>query len=415
MKLCICFLAALLAAPVAWADLTLRYRFSVEPGAGLPPETAAGLQGLANAAPLEVSVLVRGDLARTEALGRVTLLDLHQRQAIALDAPTRRLAVAGFDEYRAALPSSAALASAQATSLYAHAEFRVEKLDGALQGEVAGIRAERQAAVIIATTPQPQGPPLEIRIEMRLWRPLEAEMARLPQLQEYARWAERDKGVGNPLESVERTFAAAPGLGAQMARALALLSAANSRPALRVEAVLSVPVPASAFDQLRRQGAAVPEGLNFRQTLLETRCELVQMTAGPLANALFNAPSGYRAVPIRELLSAQPAAPSPAPNTIPAGLTMPSVIFKRDPEYTEAAQKAGIRGAVVLNVVVGPDGVPRDPHISRSLTPELDQRAIDAVLEWRFRPGEKDGKPVSVRVNVQVNFRLAPIPPPAAK
>ena len=60
----------------------------------------------------------------------------------------------------------------------------------------------------------------------------------------------------------------------------------------------------------------------------------------------------------------------------------------------------------MLWLVVGPDGTPRDVRVSRALGMGLDQKAIEAVRQWKFEPARKDGKPVSVMVNVEVNFRL---------
>jgi protein TonB len=59
-----------------------------------------------------------------------------------------------------------------------------------------------------------------------------------------------------------------------------------------------------------------------------------------------------------------------------------------------------------LWLVVGSDGLPRDVKVSRSLSPEFDEAAIDTVKKWKFAAGTKDGKPVATRLNVEVTFRL---------
>jgi len=56
--------------------------------------------------------------------------------------------------------------------------------------------------------------------------------------------------------------------------------------------------------------------------------------------------------------------------------------------------------------VIGPDGKPRDVRVQRSLGMGLDEKAIEAVRSWKFEPAKKDGQPVAVQVNVEVNFRL---------
>ncbi|WP_321473633.1 energy transducer TonB [uncultured Paludibaculum sp.] len=89
-----------------------------------------------------------------------------------------------------------------------------------------------------------------------------------------------------------------------------------------------------------------------------------------------------------------------------------------EPEYSKAARDARIEGVVLLSIVVDESGLPTQIKVQRwSLKQKeggdvvedalgLDQSAMDAVRKWRFRPGQKDGKPVAVRANVEINFRL---------
>ncbi len=88
------------------------------------------------------------------------------------------------------------------------------------------------------------------------------------------------------------------------------------------------------------------------------------------------------------------------------GVTAPRTIDAPDPEYSEEARKAKYQGTVVLWVIVGPDGRIHDVKVQRSLGLGLDEKAVEAVKRWRFEPARKDGQPVSVQVNVEVNFRL---------
>ena len=88
------------------------------------------------------------------------------------------------------------------------------------------------------------------------------------------------------------------------------------------------------------------------------------------------------------------------------GVSAPRALETPDPEYSEEARKAKYQGVVVLWLIVGPDGKPRDIRVSRPLGMGLDQKAIEAVQRWRFEPAMKDGRPVAVQINVEVNFRL---------
>ena len=88
------------------------------------------------------------------------------------------------------------------------------------------------------------------------------------------------------------------------------------------------------------------------------------------------------------------------------GVSPPRVLYNPDPEYTEEARKAKYQGVVVLWLIVGQDGRTKDIRISRSLGMGLDQKAVEAVKLWKFEPAKKDGAPVAVQMNVEVNFRL---------
>jgi TonB family protein len=88
------------------------------------------------------------------------------------------------------------------------------------------------------------------------------------------------------------------------------------------------------------------------------------------------------------------------------GVTAPQFVHKAEPEYTEEARAAKYQGTVVLYVEVGPDGMAHNMRVLRGLGLGLDQKAIDAVGKWQFKPGLRNGVPVTVQATVEVNFRL---------
>jgi TonB family protein len=90
----------------------------------------------------------------------------------------------------------------------------------------------------------------------------------------------------------------------------------------------------------------------------------------------------------------------------PGCVTAPHTTYAPDPKYPEKARKARDRGNVVLQLVVSPDGLPRDIKVDRGLTPDLDKAALDAVKGWQFAPATRDGHPVAARIKVEVSFRL---------
>ncbi|HKO18920.1 MAG TPA: TonB family protein [Acidobacteriaceae bacterium] len=104
------------------------------------------------------------------------------------------------------------------------------------------------------------------------------------------------------------------------------------------------------------------------------------------------------------------AGPSPSPQSsltpTPSNRSMPRVIYKVNPEYTAEARAAKVQGPVVLNVLVNDEGLPENVHVVRSLDLGLDQKAIEAVNQYRFMPAIREGHPIAVPVNVEVQFRL---------
>jgi len=87
-------------------------------------------------------------------------------------------------------------------------------------------------------------------------------------------------------------------------------------------------------------------------------------------------------------------------------ITPPQLIYKVEPEFSEEARKAKYSGVVILAIEVDASGKARGFRVLQSPGLGLDQKAIDAVTLWRFRPGYQDGKPVVTGATVQVDFRL---------
>ena len=92
---------------------------------------------------------------------------------------------------------------------------------------------------------------------------------------------------------------------------------------------------------------------------------------------------------------------------IAGGLSAPPVLFKKtEPQYTEEARAAKIQGTVLLYVEINPAGNATNMKVVRSLGRGLDEKAIEAVKQWKFKPGYKNGTPVTSTATIEVNFRL---------
>jgi len=88
------------------------------------------------------------------------------------------------------------------------------------------------------------------------------------------------------------------------------------------------------------------------------------------------------------------------------GVTVPEPIYSPEPSFSDEARKAKFQGIVQLMVVVGSDGHVYDISVRQSLGMGLDEKAIEAVKNWRFRPATLNGQPVATQVAVQVDFHL---------
>jgi TonB family protein len=87
-------------------------------------------------------------------------------------------------------------------------------------------------------------------------------------------------------------------------------------------------------------------------------------------------------------------------------VTAPRILRKVDPEYTAEARDASIEGSVKLAIEIGRDGLVHNIRVIRGLAPGLDDKAIEALNQWRFEPANKDGQPVTIEATIEVNFRL---------
>jgi len=88
-----------------------------------------------------------------------------------------------------------------------------------------------------------------------------------------------------------------------------------------------------------------------------------------------------------------------------AGITAPRVVRQVNPEYSPGSRGVRVVGTVMVALVVTSEGSAKNVHVTRGLDKDVDQSAVDAVKQWRFAPAKKDGKPVAVRIAIEIQFR----------
>lgn len=88
------------------------------------------------------------------------------------------------------------------------------------------------------------------------------------------------------------------------------------------------------------------------------------------------------------------------------GVTAPRLTYKTDPKYEELARRAKYQGISLIGTIITRDGEPSKMQILIPAGMGLDEKAIEALQSWRFEPSRRDGTPVAVSVNLEVQFRL---------
>jgi protein TonB len=86
--------------------------------------------------------------------------------------------------------------------------------------------------------------------------------------------------------------------------------------------------------------------------------------------------------------------------------TSPQITHAAKPVYTKEAFAAKLQGTVILSTVIGVDGLPTEIKVTRGLGMGLDEKAVECLKLWRFKPGTRYDEPVPMRASIEINFRL---------
>jgi TonB family protein len=88
------------------------------------------------------------------------------------------------------------------------------------------------------------------------------------------------------------------------------------------------------------------------------------------------------------------------------GVSAPAVIHSVEPEFSEQARSASLQGTVVLQLIVDAEGNPQNVRITRHLGMGLDEKAVEAVRQYKFKPAMYQGHAVAVQIVVDIDFHL---------
>jgi TonB family protein len=96
----------------------------------------------------------------------------------------------------------------------------------------------------------------------------------------------------------------------------------------------------------------------------------------------------------------------PDPLRSQPGDTHPVPVYTKELEYSEEGRKKRIEGSVTLSLVVTPEGDPTDIRVVKGLGYGLDEKAMETAAQYKFKPAMREGKPVPVRIMMQMQFKL---------
>ena len=91
---------------------------------------------------------------------------------------------------------------------------------------------------------------------------------------------------------------------------------------------------------------------------------------------------------------------------IGGGVLPPVPLYQPEPEFSEEARKAKFAGTVLVGLYVDTQGRPVNVHIVRGVGMGLDEKAVEAVKQYKFKPATENGKPVLVDLQIEVNFQI---------
>jgi TonB family protein len=267
---------------------------------------------------------------------------------------------------------------------------------------------------------------MSVRLEIHQWLATPAEFSRMSDLKDIAGCSAGLAASADPSGMIEKVLG--PLVGAKgLSDAIKELATVQGKFTVKTQVELFAPAMVAMLQKQGGQG--VPANADATAPLMEVTFNLAEISTAPVPDTVFQVPDGYQPAPLEDLIkgfSKVPAQAQPPKPQVPiaagaapvvtdfngsayragGGVSNPVALSKPEPKYTKEARQAKIEGSVLLSLVVDENGVARNIKVVQSLDPGLDQAAIDSVRQWRFKPGQKDGSPVAVMVQIQVTFRL---------
>jgi TonB family protein len=386
----------------------MRSKIDYRLGSYLPAAAAEGMnKQMAEMLANGVVVRIKGRKSYSSSGPLMTITDKDKGTITLLDTKGMRYATIGIAEYgdkmKAAIPEvpEAAKQMLENLKLNVHAD-KTGKTE-----TIKGIKVEETVVTISMDMPG-AGAGMGMKMEMHLWAATKEELERVPALKELAAYLTQQAAGADPASSAARMFAQIPGFGEKLKGQFDQLMTASSNAILRTE--IKMMMPASA----KIMGAANPD-----EPFTDISTDLAELSTDAIPDSVFEVPAGYKEAKIEELVAmmspVRPGAPQQEPPPAPpaqaegvykvgGGVSAPRLIRKVEPEFSEEARRAHTGGTVTLYLEVTPEGKASNIRVLKPVPDGLNEKAIEAVRQWEFSPGLKDGRPVTVQAQIEVNF-----------
>jgi len=175
------------------------------------------------------------------------------------------------------------------------------------------------------------------------------------------------------------------------------------------------PPPTAAVRVLRHVETDMVNNQLRTPARIPRRVEMIREDEKPpqmgVVDAVPDGPTGNQLGVIRGIINnpavAVPSVPTVSRVPVSQGVTQGMLIHRVQPAYPQLAKIARVEGPVVLAAIIGKDGTIQNLHVLSTASPLLNQAAIEAVKQWRYRPYVLNDTPVEVDTQITVNFTLS--------
>ena len=297
-------LAPLPLAPLARADVTVRYHTDIKAAAIIPAGALAGMQDLI--------LRIKGNKGYSSQGNVTSIMDVMTQDLLLVDVAHKRFASIPAGQYAQQLKIAAPAIPEQARAALASMKTNLESRNTGRTAAIQGIQADEHEFVLTVDMPLPDGTPMPspfVKMVMQVWTAKPEETQRVAALQEIKVYSASASSGSNPLELIQQILSGLPGMGDNLGAMMDEMIK-NGGMSLRVHLEVSSPVLALMSQQL--PGQALPAGLDPNAPLMQMTQEVVELSTGSLEDALFEVPADYQQTSVEEVLKgAVSAAPPP--------------------------------------------------------------------------------------------------------